>query len=233
MGGENPSNFHLQFPGGTTRLHATGLLGLQTGNVLSMSEPLDNWFKREILSHEEILVRFISRVWPRFDEVADIRQEAYARVYEAARHARPQTPKAFLFATARHLMADRIRRERIVSIRASAEHEYLNVLVDEISPEQRVDAHQELARLARAFDRLSTKCREVVWLRRVKEQSQKEVASQLGLTEKTVEKHLRTGARQLAHYMRENALTPRTVANHLDETDSSEARREHEQHERD
>jgi DNA-directed RNA polymerase specialized sigma24 family protein len=40
-------------------------------------------------------------------------------VYEAARHARPHAPKAFLFATARHLMADRIRRERIVSIRAN------------------------------------------------------------------------------------------------------------------
>jgi DNA-directed RNA polymerase specialized sigma24 family protein len=65
---------------------------------------------------------------------------AYARVYEAARKARPQAPKAFLFATARHLMADRVRRERIVSIQAGGENEYLNVLIDEISPEQRVGA---------------------------------------------------------------------------------------------
>jgi RNA polymerase sigma-70 factor (ECF subfamily) len=50
-------------------------------------------------------------VWPRRDELHDIRQEAYARVYEAAQNARPQTAKAFLFATARHLMADRIRRK--------------------------------------------------------------------------------------------------------------------------
>lgn len=114
-----------------------------------MAEPLDTWFKREILSHEVILVRFIARVWPRRNEVADIRQEAYARVYEAARRSRPQTPKAFLFATARHLMADRIRRERIVSIRAGGDGEYLDVLIDEISPEQRVGAHQE-ARTARA-----------------------------------------------------------------------------------
>lgn len=185
-----------------------------------MGDSLDNWFKREILSHEEILVRFISRVWPRRDEIADIRQEAYTRVYEAARQARPLTPKAFLFATARHLMADRIRRERVVSIRASAEHEYLNLLVDEISPEQRASAHQELARLARAFDRLSGKCREVVWLRRVKERSQKEVASELGLTEKTIEKHLRTGVRQLAHYMRETALPHRALADDIDEPDS-------------
>jgi len=146
-----------------------------------MEEPLDTWFKREILMHEEILMRFLARVWPRRDEFADIRQEAYARVYEAAQKARPRSPKAFLFATARHLMADRVRRERIVSIQAGGESDYLNVLVDEISPEQRVGANQELARLARAFDRLSPNCREVVWLRRVKELSQKEVAGRLGL----------------------------------------------------
>jgi len=173
-------------------------------------EPLDAWFKREILSHEEILVRFISRVWPRSDEIADIRQDAYVRVYEAARQVRPHMPKAFLFATTRHLMADRVRRERIVPIRAAGDSEFLNALAEEISTEQRVSGYQELVRLARAFDRLSEKCREVVWLRRVKELSQKEVANRLGLAEKTVEKHLRTGARQLAHYMRENALVAST-----------------------
>lgn len=182
-----------------------------------MMEPLNTWFKREILSHEDILERFISRVWPRRDEVADIRQEAYARVYEAARQALPRAPKAFLFATARHLMADRVRRERIVSIRASGDNEFLNVLLEEISPERRVSAHQELARLAQAFDRLSAKCREVVWLRRVHELPQKEIAKRLCLSEKTVEKHLRNGVRLLAHHMRENALVPRTPRSGIDE----------------
>lgn len=198
-----------------------------------MGEPLDTWFKREILSHELILMRFISRVWPRHDEIADIRQETYARVYEAAREARPQSPKAFLFATARHLMADRIRRERIVSIRAGGDIDYLNVLVDEISPEQRVGAHQELARVAQAFDRLPPKRREVLWLRRVKGLSQREVAELLGLAEKTIEKHLTTGTRQLAHYLREDALAPRTFGNDIDETKNDEARCEHGTDERD
>jgi RNA polymerase sigma factor (sigma-70 family) len=182
-----------------------------------MEEALDTWFKREILPHEEILMRFLARVWPRQEEIPDIRQEAYARVFEAALKARPQAPKAFLFTTARHLMADRVRRERIVSIRAGGDNEFLNVLVDEISPEQRAGAAEELSRLARAFDRLSARCREVVWLRRVKELTQKEVAERLELSEKTVEKHLRTGVRLLAHYTRENALTPRVLRNRDDD----------------
>lgn len=173
-----------------------------------MTESLDAWFKREILSHEEMLMRFLLRVWPRRHEVADIRQETYARVYEAAQRARPQTPKAFLFATARHLMTDRIRRERIVSIHAGSDSDFLNVLVDEVSPEQHAVAQQELVRLAQAFDRLSQRCREVLWMRRVRDLPQKEVARRLGLAEKTVEKHTRDGARLLAHYLRSTVRVP-------------------------
>jgi RNA polymerase sigma factor (sigma-70 family) len=193
----------------TTDVSGNPLADPKRCNGVVIEEPLDSWFKREILMHEEILMRFLARVWRRRDELADIRQDAYARVYEAAQKARPQAPKAFLFTTARHLMADRIRRERIVSIQAGGENDYLNVLIDEISPEQQVGANQELVRLARAFDRLSPNCREIIWLRRVKELSQKEVADRMGLAEKTIEKHLRQGARLLAQYMRTNALTPR------------------------
>jgi RNA polymerase sigma factor (sigma-70 family) len=195
-----------------------------------MDEPLEIWFKREILSHEEMLMRFLARVWPRRDELSDIRQEAYARVYEAALKGRPQAPKAFLFTIARHLMTDRIRRERIVSIRAGGDTDFLNVLVDEVSPERRASAGEDLERLARAFDRLSDKCREVVWLRRVKELSQKEVAEYLSLSEKTVEKHLRTGARLLAYYTRSNALIPRSPAQIDLDSEEDEIEHEHGKH---
>ena len=196
-----------------------------------MEEAFNSWFKREILAHEEMLMRFLLRVWPRRDEHDDIRQEAYARVYEAAQKGRPQSPKAFLFATARHLMADRVRRERIVSIQAGGDSEYLNVLIDEISPEQRVSATEELTRLARAFDRLPPKCREVVWLRRVKELSQKEIGAKLGLKQKAIEKHLTIGARLLAQYMKGNTLIPRPGAANPADTDETE--HEHGKHKAD
>jgi hypothetical protein len=40
-----------------------------------MEETLDGWFKREILAHDAMLLRYLLRVWRRKDEVHDLRQE--------------------------------------------------------------------------------------------------------------------------------------------------------------
>jgi RNA polymerase sigma-70 factor (ECF subfamily) len=165
-----------------------------------MDDSLDAWFAREILVHEAALMRYLTRLWSRRDEVPDLRQEIYVRIYEAAARSRPTSPKSFMFTTARHLMTDRLRRGRVVSIEAMGDPDAWNVLVDELSPEHRLDARQELRRLAAAFDRLPDRCRQVVWLRRVEELPQKEVAARLGIGEKTVEKQVAKGMRLIADH---------------------------------
>lgn len=163
-----------------------------------MQTELDRWFVHEILVHEEALMRFLQRHWPHREELHDLRQELYARLYEAAAKALPTQPKAFLFASARHLMTDRLRRGKVVSIEPMGDFEPSHVLVDEVSPERWCGGRQALRRLSEAFDRLPDRCREVVWLRRVEELSQKDVALRLGISEKTVEKHIAKGMRLLA-----------------------------------
>jgi RNA polymerase sigma-70 factor (ECF subfamily) len=159
---------------------------------------LDQWFAAEILPHEGLLLRYLTRVWRNSAEVFDLRQDIYVRVYESARGALPRTPKAFLFATARNLMTDRIRHSRVVFIDSTPDFDVLDVLIDEVSPERRLSARQELRMLARAFDSLSEKCRNVVWLRRVEGLSQRETAQRLGLHEGAVESQLARGVRVLA-----------------------------------
>ncbi|NCT70609.1 MAG: sigma-70 family RNA polymerase sigma factor [Xanthomonadaceae bacterium] len=167
-----------------------------------MATEFDDWFVREVLVHERALSLFLQRSWPHRDEWHDLRQEVYARVYEAAGRTRPDAPKAFLFATARHLMTDRLRRSRVVSIEPVGDFESSNVyLIDEVSPERWTGTRQALKRVVEALDRLPNRCREVVWLRRVEELPQKDVASRLGISEKTVEKHLAKGMRLIADHL--------------------------------
>jgi RNA polymerase sigma-70 factor (ECF subfamily) len=131
-------------------------------------------------------------------EIPDLRQDIYVRVYESARDCRPASPRAFLFATARNLLTDHIRRSRVVSIDATADMAAFDALVDEVSPERHVGATQELQSLSLAFDSLSDKCRRIVWLRRVEGLSQRQTAERLGLREVAVESQLARGMRTLA-----------------------------------
>jgi RNA polymerase sigma factor (sigma-70 family) len=163
-----------------------------------MLRGLDHWFATEVLPHEGLLQRYLLRVWRNPSEVADLIQEVYVRVYERARDQRPQQPKAFLFATARNLMTDHLRKSRVVSIDTVQEVDGIEALVDEISPERHLSARQDLGRLAQAFDSLSDKCRDVIWFRRVEGLSQRETAACMGLKEEAIESQLARGIRTLA-----------------------------------
>lgn len=192
--------------------------------VRRMQPVLDRWFIEEILIHEGALSHYLARNWQQRDELHDLRQEVYARVYEAAGKRLPTQPKAFLFATARHLLADRARRAKVVSIEPVGDFEPLNVLVDDVSPERWCGGRQVLKRLSDAFDRLPDRCREVVWLRRVEHLSQKEVAARLGITEKTVEKHIAKGMRLIADHFFGDSGSRQVPWDALHETDEPRRR---------
>jgi RNA polymerase sigma factor (sigma-70 family) len=164
-----------------------------------MKRALDHWFATEILPYEAGLMRYLRRVSPRPADVADLRQETYMRVYEGAAKSLPQYPQRFLFATARNLLIDRLRRERVVSIDYTQDLEALHVNIDELSPERRLNARQELQRLSEAFDQLPQMTRSAIWLRRVEGYSQREAADLLGLNVGALESHMSRGLRAITN----------------------------------
>jgi RNA polymerase sigma-70 factor (ECF subfamily) len=166
----------------------------------------EQWFVNEILPHEAALKRYLNKVWKARDEVADLRQETYIRVYESGSRARPRSPKTFLFTTARNLMIDKMRRERIVSIDYTQDIHSLDVSMDELTPERRLTAREELQRLSEAFDRLPDTTRTVIWLRRVAGLSQKETARALSIKEGALEGHMTRGLRSLAQTILANPI---------------------------
>ena len=163
-----------------------------------MNRDLDHWFVSEILPLEAALMRYLRRVWKSPAEVADLRQETYARLYESASRVRPRSPKAFLFATAHNLLVDRMRRETIVSIDYTQDVESLALCADELTPERQLSARQELQQLMEAFDGLPETTRAAIWLRRIVGLSQREAARSLGIEEGALEGHMTRGLRSLA-----------------------------------
>jgi RNA polymerase sigma factor (sigma-70 family) len=175
-----------------------------------MSEqPIDEWFMQEVIPLEPMLTRFLQRNWRNDAEISDLRQEAYARVYEAAKRERPQLVKPFLFQIARNLMIDRLRRQSVVSLESMVDVDWLNVSDDRPSAETYVAARQELRLLQAALDKLPPRCRQVVLMRKVEGFSQREVAKEMGITIETVENQVAKGMRLLAQAIggRRDAVT--------------------------
>ena len=161
-----------------------------------MPNDLDDWFIREVLAVEPFLMRYLRRNWRDADECADLRQEVYARVYEAARAGRPEQTAAFVMATARNLLIDRIRKSTVVPMDPSLHIE--DLAADELTPERHASGRMELGVLVAALEALPPRCREVVVLRKVDGLSQRQVAAEMGIAEDTVEKQIAKGMRALA-----------------------------------
>jgi len=170
---------------------------------------IDEWFTQEVLPLGPMLMRFLQRNKCNAAEIADLSQEAYARVYEAAQRERPLQVKPFLFQVARNLMIDRLRKQSVVSLDAMADFEWLNIPDDKPSSERTLMARQELKLLQAALRDLPPRCRQVVMLRRIEGLSQKEVAQQLGITIETVQTQIAKAMRLLSQAMsgRRGAVT--------------------------
>jgi len=164
-------------------------------------DELNTWFVDQVLPLERMLERFLRRNWRDMDEIPDLRQEVYARVYDGCAHNRPESAQAFLLTTARNLLIDRARRKQIVSIDAYADMDAIVVTQDELSPERYVTARSELRLLQIALNLLPARCREVIELRKIEGLSQREVATRMGITEDTVERQVSKGVRALASAM--------------------------------
>ena len=74
-------------------------------------------------------MRYLKRARVNTADLVDVRQDVYVRIYESAAKSLPTSPKAFLMSTARHLVVDRVRHERIVSIDFTQDFDASNVLI--------------------------------------------------------------------------------------------------------
>jgi RNA polymerase sigma-70 factor (ECF subfamily) len=177
---------------------SAGLAPVDTSDAVARA---DAWFAREILPLEASLMQFLRHNWRHKAEIADLRQEVYARVYESAVKRIPEKPKHFLFATARNLLIDRARQARVIPIDAASDIDVLDAASDTPGPDQIVMARDELRRLQAALEKLSPRCREAVVLGRIQGLSRREIASRMGVTEGTAAQYLAEGICSLVEHL--------------------------------
>jgi RNA polymerase sigma factor (sigma-70 family) len=153
------------------------------------------------LKDRSALHRYVCRLLGHRDGSEDIVQEAFLRT---CRHSeRIVEPRAFMFTTARNLVADSRRRSRIVNTDTLGDFDSSNVVGSSESPEDQLLANEGRRLLEEAVARLSPQCRAAFTLRVFGGCSYKEIAQQLGIAPKTVENHIARGLRETHQYLRE------------------------------
>jgi RNA polymerase sigma factor (sigma-70 family) len=157
-----------------------------------------SWFLREVFPLEGVLMQFLHQNWRNKNDIEDLRQDVYMRVYEAAHKEIPEKAKPFILKTARNLLVDRVRREHVVPIEAAADLDALGAVIDVPGPERNAVARDMLRRLQAALDRLPPRCREAVVLKQIEGLSRREIAERMGISQDTVSEHLTAGIRALA-----------------------------------
>jgi len=160
----------------------------------------NEWFLEELYPHEAMLRAWLASRFPSVSGFEDIIQEAYIRTVKRSRNKYLAAPKAFLFAIARNLCIDSLRREKIVRFESLGELDS-QVVIDQVKgiPECMIDK-EEFEMLTKAIQSLPKKCRRIFTLRKVYGLSLKQISDELHISVKTVEAQISIGIKKSREY---------------------------------
>jgi RNA polymerase sigma-70 factor (ECF subfamily) len=164
------------------------------------------WFTEKVRPHDAQLKSYLRGSFPSIRDVDDVVQESYLRIWKAAAREPVKSAKAFLYLVARRVALNFVRKERNSPIDAYGDEAMSGVLDDKPNALEAAIIQDRIDLLADALMALPARCREVVVLHKMKGLTQKEVAAQLGLSERTVETHVRNGVQRCLVYLREHGI---------------------------
>jgi RNA polymerase sigma factor (sigma-70 family) len=167
--------------------------------VTPQDSELNHWFAEEVQSHGSALRSYLLGRFPTLPDVDDVVQESLKRVWQAREQGQVASPRGLLYAVARNLAIDAVRRQQVVSFEPMTEIPDSSV-TDGMDIVEAISKQQEFDLLTRAIQSLPDRCRQVMTLRLAYELSQKEIAAKLGISENTVEKQVGNGIRRCNEY---------------------------------
>jgi RNA polymerase sigma factor (sigma-70 family) len=164
----------------------------------------DTVFYKIYLASRKSISRVVSRIVPP-DEIEDIVQETYVRICQIENKDNIESPKSFMFKTAKNLALDYQKQASVRLVDGVDDMQDLELLLSDTSKDemyQKTVSHGEFSNFCDAVRQLPIQCRKVFVLKKVYGYSQKEIAAQLSISESTVEKHISTGVKRCTIFMR-------------------------------
>jgi RNA polymerase sigma factor (sigma-70 family) len=153
-------------------------------------------------------------------EIEDIVQEAYVRICEISNEEAINCPRSFLYRIVKNLALDHVKRAETrlsISLNDEDNDDIQNLIerMDEDSTFRGAASKEEFEVFCMAVRQLPIQCRRVFVLKKVYGYSQKEIATDLNISESTVEKHIAFGIKRCWHFMnfRVDNMNPHDIEN--------------------
>ena len=158
---------------------------------------------RIFISLRDVLAHAVSKiVHPK--DIEDVVQETYVKICQIEKFQDIKYPRAFLLKTAKNIALDQIKsaNSRLTVSMVDHDLDSLN-LENELLDETYANTatQEEFAMYCEAIRRLPTQCRRAFVLKKVYGYSQKEISGHMGISEKTVEKHIAIGIKRCCNYI--------------------------------
>lgn len=171
-----------------------------------MANDRHEWFLSQIFRHGAALHRYLRRFTSGAEDVDDLVQETYVRIFALADAKSIDSPRALLFRVAHNLAVERARRRIGRATDSVADLELLGVSTMEASPDEQIDGRRRFEAFCAAVDRLPPLCRRVFVLRKVYKLSHAEIAEILNVSHSTIEKHVAKGLLRCRDYLKDQGM---------------------------
>jgi RNA polymerase sigma factor (sigma-70 family) len=180
----------------------TGLSPIEDSGV---SEPGGASMGEVFIDIRSSLVSFVARFFKhQHAAVEDVVQETYIRALEAQKQTEIVNPRAYLYQTSRNLALKELGKTTFRLTDSLEKSGLEQALPSGAGLDEEYAARETFELFCRAVRQLPLKCRRVYVLRKVYGFSQKEIASRMNISEKTVEAHLAKAAVRCLEFIESN-----------------------------
>lgn len=161
--------------------------GIESALLAERAETIGRLYRE----HNRALISFLTARLHSEQDARDVAQEAYVRLLRLEKPGALGFLRGYLFKTAANLAIDRVR-QRAVRNHVTTE-EALEELEEPLAPERQLLAEQQLDRIARTLEALPAQCRHAFAMHVLLERPVRDIASELGISDRMVRYHIVRG----------------------------------------
>lgn len=146
-----------------------------------------------LVRHYDELVDHVRRRFGDRGFAREVVHDVCLQLLEKRQPEEVRTPLALLRKISHDQAIDRYRSERRHQAWIVEQPEHFDAVSEAPSPARQYEGERELERLVQAIEQLPTRCQMVFIMHKIHQLPQAEVAARMGISLKTVEKHLKLG----------------------------------------